>query len=854
MSTRINPVFGLPLGKAVAPGGQIPDVIDHTLQILAYCAPADPSLFDMPITDPSVEALRAEFDNYDPATSESPVSKVENPQVIASLVLLYFKCLPHPIVPPKYYITFLRIGAIPHVASRCVQFRIMIHKLPVVCCNILVRLLSWLHSTELPRDKLASLFARYILRPTNDQMPDTAQSPRPILNVVSQLIEQADFMALNRDAPALTPEEAAQPLPANPDADFKLDAVALFDFEGGGDGLLKFKKGDSIKLYGAYPDEWLEGQLGDTIGFLPATYVEVVPYNPSPRHGAIYRGNPAPSPSTPQSAMTTSASPVTVPSPEQHEPQASPLAVQPQDNILIQQQQQQQPMQQQNVQMQMQTQEGQQLIMNQIQPQTDNNNNNLSMPQIQQLQKEMTQQPQEQPASQPMQMNAGFQMPGAQPVQQQQQQQPMQPMQQPQMQQQQQGQQGINTGFQMPGMQPIQQQQQQQQQSMQPQMQQPGQLGTSSGFQQQQQQMQQPMQPQMQQQQMQQPMQPQMQQPGQLGMSGGFQQQQQQMQPIQQQQQMQPQMQQPGQLGMSGGFQQQQQQQQMQPMQQPMQPQMQQPGQLGMSGGFQQQQQQMQQPMQPQMQQRNQMGMSGGFQQQQQQPMQSSLPPPAAQPQPSPLPPSPITTTGGKPGSAGSTSNYVGSNEYKIVVIGGGGVGKSALTISFVQNHFIEEYDPTIEDSYRKQITVDDIPCFLNILDTAGQEEYSAMRDQYMKNGQGFLLVFSLIDRVTFNDCTELRLRILQANDRDAVPLVLVGNKCDLVEARQVTQKEAQDLARNFGVQFFATSAKTRTNVDEIFYELVREVRKDITAQQQKPNAGGNGAAAARRKKKCSIL
>ena len=244
--------------------------------------------------------------------------------------------------------------------------------------------------------------------------------------------------------------------------------------------------------------------------------------------------------------------------------------------------------------------------------------------------------------------------------------------------------------------------------------------------------------------------------------------------------------------------------------------------------------------------------MSGGFQQQQQQPMQSSLPPPAAQPQPSPLPPSPITTTGGKPGSAGSTSNYVGSNEYKIVVIGGGGVGKSALTISFVQNHFIEEYDPTIEDSYRKQITVDDIPCFLNILDTAGQEEYSAMRDQYMKTGQGFLLVFSLTNRDTFNDCSELRLRILQANDRDRVPLVLVGNKSDLVDSRQVTQKEAQDLARNFGIQFFATSAKTRTNVDEIFYELVREIRKDITARQS--GSGSGSSTTRKKKKKCLIL
>ena len=68
--------------------------------------------------------------------------------------------------------------------------------------------------------------------------------------------------------------------------------------------------------------------------------------------------------------------------------------------------------------------------------------------------------------------------------------------------------------------------------------------------------------------------------------------------------------------------------------------------------------------------------------------------------------------------------------EYKLVVVGGGGVGKSALTIQLIQNHFVDEYDPTIEDSYRKQVTIDEETCLLDILDTAGQEEYSAMRDQ----------------------------------------------------------------------------------------------------------------------------
>jgi len=202
--------------------------------------------------------------------------------------------------------------------------------------------------------------------------------------------------------------------------------------------------------------------------------------------------------------------------------------------------------------------------------------------------------------------------------------------------------------------------------------------------------------------------------------------------------------------------------------------------------------------------------------------------------------PAPATTT------YSSSSVGGGSNEYKVVVAGAGGVGKSALTISFVQNHFIEEYDPTIEDSYRKQVTVDEVPCFLNILDTAGQEEYSAMRDQYMKTGQGFLLVFSLTTRSTFEEVNDLHNKILQAKDSDKVPLVLVGNKADLQNDRHVSPKEATDLARSFGAPFMMTSAKNRLNVDETFFELVREIRKDLKSR----NVGQHG----KKRKGCSLL
>jgi len=181
--------------------------------------------------------------------------------------------------------------------------------------------------------------------------------------------------------------------------------------------------------------------------------------------------------------------------------------------------------------------------------------------------------------------------------------------------------------------------------------------------------------------------------------------------------------------------------------------------------------------------------------------------------------------------------------EYKLVIVGGGGVGKSALTIQLIQNHFVDEYDPTIEDSYRKQVTIDEETCLLDILDTAGQEEYSAMRDQYMRTGQGFLCVYAITSRTSFDEIASFREQILRVKDADKVPMVIAGNKSDLEDERQVTTVEGQDLAKAFVCPFMETSAKTRVNVEESFYELVREIRRQKPGNDKggkKKKKGGN--------------
>jgi GTPase KRas protein len=183
---------------------------------------------------------------------------------------------------------------------------------------------------------------------------------------------------------------------------------------------------------------------------------------------------------------------------------------------------------------------------------------------------------------------------------------------------------------------------------------------------------------------------------------------------------------------------------------------------------------------------------------------------------------------------------------HKLVVLGDGGVGKTALTIQLCLQHFVETYDPTIEDSYRKQVVIDGEACILEVLDTAGQEEYTALRDQWIRDGEGFVLVYSISSRSSFSRIRSFHKQIQRvkdtvsasstsypgspimdssANGRYPAPIMLVGNKSDRVSEREVSTQEGHALARELGCEFIEASAKSCINVEKAFYDVVRILR-----------------------------
>lgn len=164
--------------------------------------------------------------------------------------------------------------------------------------------------------------------------------------------------------------------------------------------------------------------------------------------------------------------------------------------------------------------------------------------------------------------------------------------------------------------------------------------------------------------------------------------------------------------------------------------------------------------------------------------------------------------------------------ELKIAVLGQSMVGKSALTFRFINDRFPTEHDTTIEDSYTIPTQIDEMECQLEILDTAGQDDYQTMLDTWINTADGFLLVYSIDNKESFETTRTRYERIVTLKSGQRFSVAIIGNKCDLEDKRQVTREEAEKYCSGLGVTFMETSALTKINVKEAFLSVAKDLLK----------------------------
>ena len=174
-------------------------------------------------------------------------------------------------------------------------------------------------------------------------------------------------------------------------------------------------------------------------------------------------------------------------------------------------------------------------------------------------------------------------------------------------------------------------------------------------------------------------------------------------------------------------------------------------------------------------------------------------------------------------------------------MLGSGGVGKTAITLQFVKGEFSESYVPTIEDEFQKEIEIDGESHVVEIIDTAGQEDFKDLRARYIKDCDGFIFVYAVDDESSLNFIQELYDSCLQIKNR-VPPAIIVGNKCDLPQPHAVTKEAASAKSKSKwnDIPVVESSAKINQGITEAFEMIVRKcTQKNDKPQKSTQSSGG---------------
>uniref|UniRef100_S4RF86 Small monomeric GTPase n=1 Tax=Petromyzon marinus TaxID=7757 RepID=S4RF86_PETMA len=193
---------------------------------------------------------------------------------------------------------------------------------------------------------------------------------------------------------------------------------------------------------------------------------------------------------------------------------------------------------------------------------------------------------------------------------------------------------------------------------------------------------------------------------------------------------------------------------------------------------------------------------------------------------------------------------------HKVIMVGSGGVGKSALTLQFMYDEFLRHLQPRVY-TIREAVVNSSAEDSAVTLNPFVLRSLALLENVYNGNGPVYNCMSSLTRRQAFPAFTTHSEQILRVKEDESIPFLLVGNKSDLEERRQVSVEEARSRADQWGVSYVETSAKTRANVDKVFFDLMREIRTrkmEDSKDNGKKKKKNNKSLAKRIRERCTLL
>lgn len=265
-------IFGKPLYNIGQSNGQLPSALLEIFNLLESSCPTAENLFSIEQTELLKDEKILKYVSDINSGVQSPLCNEDSPQVVAGLLLFFFQNLPHPVFPPTFFYTWIRVGLIQQNQTRIKQYRVVLNAMPLVSRTLCSKLLSLLNHTEIDKTVLAKLFARFVFRAS----PALVYSvPVCVEKIMEELIEHADYLNFSQNSLYI------MDIPCYEQNNFQLKGTALSSYNSVSvPNAVPLHVGDTLTLLTAefYDFCWLEVVLPNgQQGLVPASCVEVVP-------------------------------------------------------------------------------------------------------------------------------------------------------------------------------------------------------------------------------------------------------------------------------------------------------------------------------------------------------------------------------------------------------------------------------------------------------------------------------------------------------------------------------------------------------------------------------------------------